>query len=127
MATTNKTGLPSEDQEQAWLVAWFRNTYPDLRIFAIPNGGGRSKNQGMILKATGVSAGVPDLMIPAPSGQHHGLFVEMKTQDGGRVAKDQKNWIAFLVSQGYRATVCNGFEEAKEIIECYLKQYTKTT
>ena len=111
---------PSEDQEQAWLVAWLRREHPSVRIFSIPNGGGRSKAQGAILKATGTSPGVPDLMIPAPRGQHHGLFVEMKRTKGGSVSKEQKDWIAYLQAQGYQAIVCRGFEEAKREIECYL-------
>lgn len=120
MATTNKTGRPSEDQEQAWFVAWFRKTYPQYRIFAIPNGGGRSKAQGMLLKATGVVSGVPDLMIAAPAGRYAGLFVEMKVQKGGRVAPEQKDWIAYLESVGYCAKVCNGFEDARRCVEEYM-------
>ena len=111
---------PSEDQEQAWLVSWLRREHPSVRIFAIPNGGGRSKAQGAILKATGTSPGVPDLMIPTPCGQHHGLFVEMKRTKGGSVSKEQKDWIAYLQAQGYQAIVCRGFEEAKREIEYYL-------
>lgn len=120
MATKLTNGLPSEDQEQSWLVAWFRHTYPDSRIFAIPNGGHRSKSQGMLLKATGVAAGVPDLFIPQPSGDFFGLFIEMKVRDGGSVSKEQKDWISHLEAKGYRAIVCKGFEEAKGEIECYL-------
>ena len=111
---------PSEDQEQAWLVAWLRREHPSVRIFAIPNGGGRSKAQGALLKATGTSPGVPDLMIPTPRGPYHGLFIEMKRTKGGSVSKEQKDWIAYLQAQGYQAIVCRGFEEAKREIECYL-------
>ena len=120
MAQTAKNGLPSEDQEQSWLVAWFRKEYPAVRMFAIPNGGHRSKADGMLLKATGVVAGVPDLMVAAPRGAWHGLFVEMKVQSGGRVSTEQKEWIAYLAEQGYRAEVCNGFEAAKAVIREYM-------
>lgn len=74
----------------------------------------------MRLRLEGVCPGVPDLMIPTPSGKHHGLFVEMKRTKGGSVSKEQKDWIAYLQTQGYQAIVCRGFEEAKSGIECYL-------
>lgn len=122
MATKLTNGLPSEDQEQSWLVAWFRKTHAPARIFAIPNGGHRSKTQGMLLKATGVSAGVPDLFIPEPRNGFHGLFIEMKVQDGGAVSKEQKDWLAHLQERGYRAEVCCGFEEAKSVIQMYMEE-----
>ena len=115
-----------EAREQARLVAALRHCWhllPDERrpvIAHIPNGGGRSKAQGALLKATGTSPGVPDLMLPTPRGKHHGLFVEMKRTKGGRISAEQKDWIAYLQANGYRAIVCHGFEEAKKEIECYL-------
>ncbi len=30
---------PSEHEEQVGLVMWFRNRFPDVLIYAIPNGG----------------------------------------------------------------------------------------
>ena len=113
---------PSEDQEQAWLVAWLRREHPSVRIFAIPNGGGRSKAQGAILKATGTSAGVPDLMLPAPRGKYHGLFVEMKRTKGGTVSADQKTIIAKLRAVGYQVLICKGADDAKRQIVEFLNQ-----
>ena len=112
--------LPSEHAEQATLVQWFERAHPHLRIFAIPNGGKRGKLEAMRLRLEGVSPGVPDLMIPAPRGPYHGLFVEMKRTKGGSVSKEQKDWIAYLQAQGYQAIVCRGFEEARKEIEYYL-------
>ncbi len=111
---------PSEHAEQATLVQWLAIAHPAVRIFAIPNGGRRGKLEAMRLQLEGVSPGVPDLMIPAPRGQHHGLFIEMKRTKGGSVSKEQKDWIAYLQAQGYQAIVCRGFEEAKKEVECYL-------
>lgn len=111
--------LPSEDQEQAWLVAWFRRQYPFLRIFAVPNGGHRHKATAAMLKATGATAGVPDLLIPASRKGWHGLFIEMKRTKGGTISPEQKDWLAHLNEQGYRAEVCKGFEAAKAVIKDY--------
>jgi len=49
--------MPTEHEEQRELVRWFRQTYPDVRIFAIPNWEKRSNSVASRLKAEGVSAG----------------------------------------------------------------------
>ena len=104
--------LPSEHLEQVRLVSWFRKTYPDTRIFAVPNGGARTGSQGLKFKSEGVSPGVPDLFVPA-----WGLWVEMKRQKGGTVSPEQKDWIAYLDDCGYQCIVGRGFEDAKRQIE----------
>ena len=103
--------MNSEHLEQVRLVSWFRRQYPDVRIFAIPNGGIRSASQGANLKAEGVSAGVPDIFIPAWS-----LWIEMKRSTGGTVSPAQKDWIAYLESIGHSVIVGRGFEDAKQQI-----------
>lgn len=47
--------------------------------FHVPNGGGRSKAEGGILKAMGALAGVPDIIIIAPSGMAY--FGEIKPEN----------------------------------------------
>ena len=103
--------IPTEHEEQRELVRWFRQTYADVRIFAIPNGGGRSKSAGARLKAEGVSAGVPDLFIPAWR-----LWIEMKRIKGGTVSPQQKDWHTYLRGIGDTVLVCKGAAEAKEQI-----------
>lgn len=116
----------TEDQEQAWVIQWARrnsDNHPELiLLFHTPNGGHRSKRQGALLKLTGVRAGVPDLFLPVARGGYHGLFIEMKVADRkkGRVSKEQKQWIDDLITQGYDAKVCYGFEEARGAIVAYL-------
>ena len=108
-----KVKVPSEDWEQMHLVSWMRKTYPAHKIFAIPNGGYRSKTTAMNLKSTGVSPGVPDLFIPSLK-----LFIEMKRTKGSVTSQEQKDWIAYLNEVGYTAIICKGFESAKiEIIK----------
>lgn len=112
---------PTEHAEQVTLVRWFDATYPNLkgRIFAIPNGGSRHKVEAMRLKMEGVRAGVPDLFLPVATGGKHGLFIEMKRTKGGTISPEQKDWLAHLNEQGYRAEVCKGFEAAKAVIQDY--------
>jgi VRR-NUC domain len=106
------TVLNSEHLEQVRLVSWFRRSYPDVKIFAIPNGGGRSMAQGASLKAEGVSPGVPDLFVPA-----WGMWIEMKRETGGALSPVQRDWIAYLDDCGYQCIVGRGFEDAKRQIE----------
>ena len=102
--------IPTEHQEQVEFVQWFRRQYPDVRIFAIPNGESRSQSAGARLKAEGVSAGVPDLFIPAWN-----TWIEMKRSKGGSVSEKQKDWIAYLESVGHQVFVCKGADSAKEV------------
>ena len=97
-----------EHREQVKFVAWVETNYPEHRIFAIPNGGKRGKVQAMKLKREGVRRGVPDLFIPSLK-----LFIEMKKPEGGRVSKEQKDWLKYLTVYNYNAVVANGFEQAK--------------
>ena len=108
--------IPTEHEEQRELVRWFRQTWPGVRIFAIPNGGARSKATAGRLKAEGVSPGVPDLFIPA-----WGLWVEMKRQKGGALSAAQKDWIEYLTICGYRCIVAKGADDAMTQIRAIMK------
>jgi hypothetical protein len=109
---------PSEHLEQVRLVSWFRKTWPNVLIFAIPNGGGRSMAQGASLKAEGVTAGIPDLFCPEWL-----LWVEMKKVSGGIVSPAQKGMISYLESIGQRVIIGHGFEDAKAQIEAMKKPH----
>ena len=117
---------PTEEQEQAAVFEWItlmRNQFPELDLcFHIPNGGLRSVTEAVRFKRTGVKAGVPDLFLPVPRGGFHGLFIELKRRKGGRVSDEQKAWIEALEKQMYRAVVCNGSEEACDMLYKYLTE-----
>ena len=122
-----KNLTPTEHLEQVTLITWYRRTYKNELLIAIPNGGKRHIKTAISMKQEGTSKGFPDLFLPVPTNQHHGLFIEMKRQKGGTVSKDQKAWLEYLKSVGYQAVICKGFLEAKEIIECYLNDITHMT
>jgi len=98
---------PSEHVEQREFVMWFRQTFGPVRIFAIPNGGKRGKAEAMRLLVEGVSAGVPDLYVPAWR-----LWIEMKRQEGGRLSPEQKDWRDYLTSIGDAWIVAKGRDDA---------------
>lgn len=100
--------------------------YPELELmYHIPNGGYRSKAEAARFRREGVKPGVPDICLPVPRGEYHGLYIELKRRDGGKVSKFQTEWIAKLNENGYLAVVCNGWEKAAETITQYLKNESK--
>jgi hypothetical protein len=109
--------IPTEHEEQCELVQWFRRTFPDVRIFSVPNGGHRHPAVAAKMKATGVSSGVPDLFIPAWR-----LWIEMKRSKGGSLSAEQKDWCAYLESVGYRVIVGKGAEDARAKIVAFFAQ-----
>lgn len=113
----------SEHQEQVSLFKWAvfaAARWPELALLhAIPNGGHRSKVTAAMMKAEGVKRGVPDLCLPVVRGGWHGLYIELKAQ-GGSASQDQRQWLAALQRQGYRAELCRGWEQARRVIEEYM-------
>lgn len=108
--------MRTEHEEQRNFVMWMRQTHKEARIFAIPNGGQRSRTTGAKLKAEGVSAGVPDLYIPLWR-----CWVEMKREKGGNISPRQKDWIKYLKKIGDTVIIGYGCEDAKNKIAslCY--------
>ena len=99
---------------------WVRAFHPDLLLAAIPNGGHRRAMEAVKLKAEGVVAGMPDLCLLEPKNGVHGLFIEMKTEDG-KVSEQQKKIHAQLAERGYCVKVCRSFQDGQQAIIDYLK------
>jgi hypothetical protein len=119
----------AEDSEQRALLSWARlrsATWPELELLHhVPNGGRRDAREAGRLKAQGVKAGVPDLCLPVARGVHHGLYVELKRADQKtNPTAAQRWWLDRLREQGYRAEVCRGWDEARRVIEEYLREAT---
>lgn len=112
-----------ESHLQRQCVAWFRLQYPKLArlLFAVPNGGGRSKVEAGIMKAEGVTAGVSDLILLVPRGGHGALCIEMKTDSrGSRQSEAQKEWQKDVESQGYMYVVVRTLDEFMKVVRDYL-------
>lgn len=117
--------IPSEDAEQRAVLEWAERSfgrYPALRwMYAVPNGGHRSKAVAGKLKAGGVKKGVPDLVIPEPIAPYHGAYLEMKRRKGGRPTPEQLVWRDHLLSRGYAHCIARGFDEARSFLILYLE------
>ena len=112
LISASKTS-PSEHSEQVGFINWFRVKYPNVLIFAIPNGEKRAITVAKRLKAEGVVRGIPDLFIPQWT-----LWVEMKRISGGRLSPEQKAMIQYLEGIGQKVIVAKGAADAsKQILE----------
>ena len=127
-----------EDAEQRALIQWadiapmpaglalHQGAKVGEYLFAIPNGGFRNRIEAARFKGLGVRAGVSDLFFafPSPGAMvRHGLFIEMKAPKGhgARVSKAQDSFIDRMLAAGYEATVCYGWEAARQAINKYLR------
>ena len=117
--------MPTEAQEQERIfewAAWMQTAHPELRLMHhIPNGGYRNPREAARLQREGVRPGIPDIFLPCARGGHHGLYIELKRRDGGRLSEKQGTMIAALREEGYRVEVCHGADEAIRVIAEYLK------
>ena len=114
----------TEHDHQVELIRWCKlsaSQYPDLlKIFAVPNGGLRNAIVAKKLKAEGVVAGIPDLILPVAKNGYHGLFIELKTEKG-KPSPAQKDRIKQLIADGYFAVICYGWAEARVVLKNYLE------
>ena len=94
--------------------------YPLLRwMFHCPNGGGRSKAEGGILKAMGVKPGVPDFVLPFETIQYKGLAIEMKAPDG-KLTDTQKEWLQQSFKNNWCVAVVRNLDDYLEVVISFL-------
>lgn len=95
--------------------------FPEITLLhAIPNGDWRGFGTGIKLKAQGVLPGIPDLFLPVPRGDFHGLYIELKKANGS-VKPAQWEMMAALHSQGFQVRLTNHLGTALQIISDYLR------
>ena len=112
-----------EEIEQRKVITYLddlkHNSKHFVKFTSIPNST-HTKIYQALTKNTldGLRAGLPDLFIII---NKESFFIEMKKCKGGIVSDKQKAWIeAINQCNGIKAYVCNGFEQAKKIIDSYL-------
>ena len=119
-----------ESRLQRMCVGWFRLQYPAIGklLFAVPNGGGRSRTEAAIMKAEGVTAGVTDLILLIGRGGFNALCIEMKTTAReSKLTMPQAEWQVLAAQQGSCCITCRTFEEFQTEIRWYMKQPENST
>lgn len=124
----------SEIETHKAVVMHLRAKYPKV-LFHSDFGSGVKLTQGQanVNKAIQKKRGWPDLFLPEPRGNFHGLFLELKKEGaqpfkkGGDLKDDdhlreQNEWLEELRERGYHAQFAVGLDEAVAIIDAYLSQ-----
>ena len=111
---------------------YIRLQYPNVIFNSDLSGAGKlTIGQATALKALRSERGFPDLVIYEPRNDYYGLFLELK-KDGTKLWKksrvgatphieEQAQMLTKLEDKGYKAEFAVGFDEAKTIIDNYLK------
>ncbi|OZI06609.1 hypothetical protein BWI93_19205 [Siphonobacter sp. BAB-5385] len=109
--------LGPEDHVQIQVCNYLRAQYPQAVFYHPPNEGKRTTFQMFKIKILGIKAGFPDLVI-FHAGKN--LALELKAAKG-KPTPEQLEWIAFFRRQGWMAEICKGFDDAKAVIDHFMK------
>jgi len=119
---TKQSSVPTERQEQVRVAKLLDHL--GLLWCHVPNEGhGRRGKEGAIrgarLRAEGLKAGCPDILVfdPCKGPGGVGLAIELKRVTGGRVSEDQKRWLSELEKRGWVSRVCKGFDEVHQLLK----------
>lgn len=115
--TSKSINHKSEHSEQVLICQWMRARRIDF--FAVPNSARRNPRQAAWLKAEGMTAGVPDIIVITPPPKHPDkhLAIEVKRSSGGVVAPSQKEMHAKMTNQNWLVMVSKGYTHCVEILE----------
>ena len=106
-----------EESIQVACVKWFRLQYPNLVIFAVPNGGSRNLYEAKNMKESRTLAGVADLVIVGNGGKV--LFIEMKA--GKNKQEDSQVLFQNKVEKlGHKYIICRSKEQFMKEVDLWV-------
>jgi hypothetical protein len=116
-----------EQQMQIALLQWAQFVQVGAHTLAdwlhhSPNGGARSAIEGAILKAMGVKAGEPDLVLPIATTKYSHGYWELKASPHERPTDKQLERHGMLRAGGAYVRVCHRWDEAALDMLQYLEQ-----
>ena len=91
----------------------------DVLFCAVPNGGKRGAREAALLKAEGVSAGVPDILVFEPRRVYAGLALEFKIKGNGPTPA-QLGWHRALAQRCWCVRIVYSAQEAWDTLTTYL-------
>lgn len=112
--------MKPEEILQIAIADYLRLQYPNVLWWHTANERQTSPQRGAKLKRMGVKAGVPDILIFEFIGLIHGLAIELKIKPN-KPTKNQLQVLEDLKYRDWKTAVCYNFDEAKKIIDEYLK------
>ena len=123
--------MKAEENLQIAVCNYLRLQYPNILFNSDLSGIKLTMGQAVKAKKLRSSKGFPDLVVYEPRGRYCGLFIELK-REGEKIInkkgelvsdhlREQDEIIQKLNLKGYLACFAIGFDEAKNIIDMYLK------
>lgn len=123
-----------EQDLQTWVGDYLRIQYP-FTLWHADFGSGTKLTPAQAMRQKRQNGGIrgyPDLFIIERTAEYAGLFIELK-RDGVHLKKKNGEWATTHIAEqaemlerlecrGFKATFAVGFDEAKEIIDNYLKE-----
>lgn len=107
-----------EQALQVSVAAFLDRAIPDLFWFHVPNSSGnRGARLGGILKAMGVKAGVPDIIVLLPNARVG--FLELKAGRGG-LSPAQAEFKSYAQERGYPWALIRSLEDVEETLGGWL-------
>lgn len=121
-----RVGAPKKSPEsdlQTACVNWFRAAYPDLpyRLFAVPNGGKRSKRTAATLKREGTTSGVFDMFLMTARGGFFGCWLEAKIGSND-TSDNQDEFGQVALDEGFQTVVFWTLDQFQDLVVDYLNQ-----
>lgn len=111
--------LTREDLECEAGINYVRLQYPRVRIVHVPNEGKRTPLERLRLAVLGSARGFVDYMF---FFEGRVLYLEWKTTKGA-MTKEQKEWQAFLASEGHSVFNIKGFDHFKEVFDEWMNHF----
>jgi hypothetical protein len=116
------------------VCTYLKYAYPDVIFNSDLSGSTKlTTGQAVALKKLRSGRGFPDLQIMEPRNGYHGLFIELKASDVKMKKVKSDEWLTphipeqaemleKLRQRGYCAEFAIGWDEAKKLIDNYLKK-----
>ncbi len=134
--THKKRKVQHEGQLQMACVKWFRMQYPAFATLLFhpknESDGATSPKKIAINAASGVVAGVPDLILALPSYRedggstcklqhvYHGLGIELKYGKTNNQTAHQRLFQGYWQRAGYKYALCRSLEDFMEVVKDYM-------
>jgi len=106
----------SEHEVHLHCWQWVKNTYPELLIFHVPNGGNRNIAEAQKFKRMGVMPGVADFLMFTP---YCAIAIELK-DEGGKQSDAQKHFQTRWEALGNSYQVARSLTHFQEIVDSYI-------
>lgn len=126
--------MPKQEEKLSIALSSYINAqYPDVVFFVDASGVRLTIGQAISLKKQrSKNFKIPDFWVISPNNKYHGLVLELKREgedpylkDGtlskGKHIQDQEKTLSHLRKLGYCANFATGFDEAKIMVDEYLR------